>query len=285
MARVLDRARAVVGDQVLARLPNRLAGPIRSAARRRRRSLAVDRLRHEGLDVLDRIDPADEMFDPRDPGHYFWVGRSALDAVERGLAEVGVAEPARILDMPCGHGRVLRLLRARWPQAAFTACDLNRPAVDFCVDAFGATGIYSADPVSGVAAPADFDLVWVGSLFTHLDADRWPDLLRWLRDRVRAGGAVIFTTHGAEAARRIEAGDEYGLGTQGAGRALDGYRAGGFGYAPYPWDPDYGVSLSGTDWVRSCIAGAPGLELVSLRERAWADHQDVVTLRRVVVEP
>ena len=118
---------------------------------------------------------------------------------------------------------------------------------------------------------------------THLDADRWPELLAWLRDRLRPGGVLVVTTHGAEVARRLDAGDTYGL-TPDAAAALRGcHRATGFGYAAYPWDAAYGVSLSSVDWVRATVAAMRGLELVSLHEAAWAGHQDVVALLQPLV--
>jgi hypothetical protein len=175
---------------------------------------------------------------------------------------------------------VLRLLRARWPGAEIVACDLNRPAVDFCVATFGARGVYSANPISSVEAPSDHDLVWVGSLLTHLDADRWPELVHWLRDRLRPGGVLVLTTHGAEGARRMAAGDTYGLAPDAHAALLHDHATTGFGYAAYPWDPEYGISLSSADWVRRTLGQVDGLELVSLRETAWAEHHDVVALRR-----
>jgi SAM-dependent methyltransferase len=279
---VADRVQQALGVQVLGRLPGPVADPLRNAARRRRTGRALADLWARGLEVEPTIDPADEMLVPRDPEQYFWVGRSGLEGIERALADSGTsgADVHRILDVPCGHGRVLRLLRARWPQAEIVACDLNRPAVDFCAATFGARGVYSANPISGVDAPGDQDLVWVGSLLTHLDADRWPELLHWLRDRLRPGGILVVTTHGAEGARRMAAGDTYGLSPEAHAALLADHAATGFGYAAYPWDPEYGVSLSSADWVRGAVAAVDGLELVSLREAAWADHHAVVALRR-----
>jgi SAM-dependent methyltransferase len=279
---VADRVQGALGDRVLARLPDRWIDPLRHAARRRRTRRALADLRARGLEVEPTIDPSDEMLVPRDPEHYFWVGRSGLEVIERGLTEAGVApvEVRRILDVPCGHGRVLRMLRARWPEAEIVACDLDRRAVDFCAATFGATGVYSANPISGVAAPDDHDLVWVGSLLTHLDAARWPELLHWLRDRLRHGGVLVVTTHGAEGARRMTGGDTYGLAAEAHAALLRDHAATGFGYAPYPWDPDYGVSLSSAEWVRRTVGEVPGLELVALHETAWAEHHDVVVLRR-----
>ncbi|MGG5887557.1 methyltransferase [Falsiroseomonas sp. HC035] len=48
--------------------------------------------------------------------------------MERALGE---AEPQKILDLPCGFGRVTRVLRVRFPHASITACDLDREGVEF----------------------------------------------------------------------------------------------------------------------------------------------------------
>ena len=279
---VAERIRGLFGVHVLRRLPDGLADPARRLARARRQRAAV-RLHARGLPVETTIDPGDEMLIPRDPAHYFWVGASGLAAVERALGDAGWtgSEVHRILDVPCGHGRVLRYLRARWPESAITACDLDRGGVDFCAATFAATGVYSANPVTDVEAPTDHDLVWVGSLLTHLDAHRWPELLGWLRDRLRPGGLLVVTTHGAEVAERMAAGDDYALGADGLASVLRDHAATGFGYAPYPWDPGYGVSLSERGWVLGTATSVAGLELVSQHETAWADHHDVITLRRV----
>ena len=56
-----------------------------------------------------------------------------------------VADVKRILDLPCGHGRVLRYLSAAFPEAEITACDIMREGVDFCASTFGAIPVYSQD--------------------------------------------------------------------------------------------------------------------------------------------
>lgn len=273
--------RRILGEQVLGRLPSPVAGAIRDRAAALRLRRAVARARRVGPISSGAIHPEDEMFDRRHPDHYFDVGRSALEAIEVGIAEAGVGDARRILDVPCGHGRVLRMLRGRWPDAEITACDLNRDAVDFCVRAFDAQGVYSANPISGVNPGREHDLVWVGSLVTHLDAPRWSEVLGWCRDRLRPGGALVVTTHGAGAVANIDRGADYGLGPRDLERVVAAHAATGFGYAPYPWDPAYGISVSSASWVIDAVAGIEGLELVSLHERSWSDHHDVVTLRRV----
>src|SRR4051812_24162879 len=97
--------------------------------------------------VIRTIAPNDWMTDKVKPENYFIAGRSALKAILVSLeaARVDPASVTRILDLPCGHGRVLRHLRAGFPAAEIAACDIDRDGVDFCARTFGATPIYSRD--------------------------------------------------------------------------------------------------------------------------------------------
>ena len=126
------------------------------------------------IDVDRIISPNDEMFAGNEK-HYFGVGRDAFGIIERALISTKL-EPGdmeTILDFPCGHGRVLRYLRAGFPKAKITGCDLNRDGVDFCASRFGSIPVYSSVDPTQIDLPRDhFDLIWVGSLFTHFDAPR-----------------------------------------------------------------------------------------------------------------
>ena len=109
--------------------------------------------------------------DSRD--HYFMV-EAAQRHVEAILGIAGAPEPQRILDFPCGHGRVLRYLRAAYPLAEITACDLNRDGVEFCAERLGAVPVMSSEDPADIRLAGEFDLIWCGSLLTHLDSGRWP---------------------------------------------------------------------------------------------------------------
>jgi hypothetical protein len=56
-----------------------------------------------------RISPKDEMYEGS-TSHYFAAGRSALHAIDVALSAAGKKRGGvkRILDLPCGHGRVCR---------------------------------------------------------------------------------------------------------------------------------------------------------------------------------
>lgn len=222
------------------------------------------------------IDPADEMFVATQPSHYFSVGRSALGIILVGLEAADVRDVRRILDVPCGHGRVLRMLHAQWPEAQITACDIDRAGVDFCARTFGAEPVYSANPISSVQTDGGYDLAWVGSLLTHLEQHRWPEMLGWFRDQLRPGGVLIFTTHGEEALRRALARPD----GRGHWAALDGYRSEGFGFTDDPPHPGYGSSFSTPEWVQAQVELVGGLHDLGTSVAVWDGNHDATTCVR-----
>jgi len=213
--------------------------------------------------------------------HYFSVGRSALSAIRLAMATAGISGANRILDLPCGHGRVLRWLRAAFPQATLTACDILTDGVDYCAKAFAATPVYSVANPAEISLQSEFDLIWCGSLFTHLDEDVWRQFLNLFQKKLAPRGLVIFTTHGRHVRKRLR-GDEdrYGLAPANVAHVLESYERSGFGYADYHGQRGYGISLSSPSWVCTEIERRPGLRLVIYTERGWDNHQDVVALIR-----
>ena len=133
--------------------------------------------------VIETISPRDEMFQ-NNLDHYFRVGCSAIQNILLAIRLNGCTTLNSILDLPCGHGRVLRHIRAQFPDAALTACDLNRDGVDFCANTFGAIPAYSTPELRELKLKSRFDLIWCGSLFTHFDKTRCFDLLDFLSEHL-----------------------------------------------------------------------------------------------------
>jgi SAM-dependent methyltransferase len=231
--------------------------------------------------VNRHISPADEMLSGAlDREHYFDCGRSALECIEKALviASIPPKRIKRILDLPCGHGRVLRHLKAAFPEAEIAACDLLRDGVDFCSSTFGATAIYSSDEPEAIPLkPESFDLIWVGSLFTHLDAPLWSRFLAVLRNALCSGGVLVFSTHGRDAYQRMLGGMwNNSLSHRRRTVMLYRYERTGFGYAKYLGsDSYYGLSLSHPAWVTRQLTTLGGLRIVSLSEKPWDDFHDV----------
>jgi methylase of polypeptide subunit release factors len=79
-----------------------------------------------------------------------------------------------ILDFPCGHGRVLRNLKAAFPNAEITACDLDRKAKLIFVPKLFSAIHFTQIRSRRNKIDRQFDLIWCGSLLTPmLDSKYW----------------------------------------------------------------------------------------------------------------
>ena len=98
-----------------------------------------------------------------------------------------------------------------FPGARLTACDIDTDAVDFCALTFGATPIYSHGTPENIPLKGNYDLIWVGSLLTHLNTDECIDFLDVFPQKPPSEkGLVVFTIH-----RRIEDQIRRGVSTYG----------------------------------------------------------------------
>jgi SAM-dependent methyltransferase len=217
--------------------------PIDLRAHRRLRAALGPRL----SDLNTEISPSDSMY-MGSRGAYVVAGVSALECVRDALKSVEKSTVTRILDLPCGAGRVLRVLRAAFPDANLTACDLDRDGVDFCANVLGAKPVYSRSAPDEVELDGGFDLIWCGSLFTHLDARRWPAFFDLLGQALSPGGLLVLTTHGRHPPHVLRR-----------------------------------LANASAEWIRSQIDQISTLKFVNHAERAWeppAPRQDVVTCVR-----
>jgi SAM-dependent methyltransferase len=223
-----------------------------------------------------KIDFNDMMYEGN-PATYFLSGYSALSCIRKALDVAGKKSISSILDFGCGHGRVLRALAANFSKARLTVIDSNKRGVDFCAREFGASPVYSNFAFSNLTFDRDFDLIWVGSVFTPLSRERWPKLLTVLRSLLTENGVLLFSTHGRDAERRLRDPNAlllFNLAPERIAKILEEHRVNGFGYCDYRRYPGYGVSLSSSEWVTFQLRSV-GLEPILNQETGWDDFQDV----------
>jgi SAM-dependent methyltransferase len=227
------------------------------------------------------VSPNDHMW-ATSPRYYYEIGLSAMSCITRGI-ELASVTPTSILDLPCGHGRVCRMLRAAFPNAHITACDLDRDGVTFCAEQFDAEPVFGREDIRELSLPRTFDLIWCGSLFTHLDRDRWQHFLEFFASHLKPGGVLVLTTHGRQPVQWMLDGTfNYGLTRQEQHALVEGYATEGFAYVT-PANQEFGLSLSSLAFVSAQIEQLASMKLIGLQEAGWAGHQDVVTCVRPLV--
>ena len=225
--------------------------------------------------VSSRIYYGDGMYN-EDGVHYYRVGLSAIRCIDEALQAANLKNVRTILDLPCGGGSVLRILVPRFPGSEITACELASGAAEFCSRTFGARSAFSSLNLDEVSLGKEFDLIWCGSLVTHLNETGIAALLKLFRRHLSENGIMIFTTHGDFVARRLPTGDfDYGLTEEQINRIGIDYPKSGYGFEDYPGEKNYGVSLTSPRWIRARGQELGGFREVYFKERGWDNHQDV----------
>lgn len=126
-------------------------------------------------------------------------GDETVDDIERTLRASGVslATIRDVLDFGCGCGRVVRPLQRRWPGRRIVGCDADANAIDWCQQNIEGPQFILGHECPPLAFDSDsFDLVWCGSVFTHLDQEHQDLWLRELCRLLRPGGIFMASVHG-----------------------------------------------------------------------------------------
>jgi SAM-dependent methyltransferase len=225
--------------------------------------------------------PFDSMYVPGQADHYILVGLSAIRCIEAVLriANLSTAGIKSILDFPVGYGRVLRFLKARYSQARICGAEIDLPAMEFCIRQFSVEPVNAPHDFSMLSTPEKFDLIWCGSLVTHLNENSAVALLRLFRDHLTDSGICVISAHGqisAEWVRQKKC--TYGLTPLQQENILQQYEQNGYGYVDYSDSRGYGISLASPDRMRERISQLG--TCVFFQATAWDHHHDVYGFQR-----
>jgi SAM-dependent methyltransferase len=244
----------------------------------------LKRLReYEGATISSEICDHDAMYQRGVPGaldHYLSVGRSAIAVLANAMIISGRDSFASVLDLPSGAGRITRHLAAFFRDAELFVGDANNGAREFAALKFGAKEF--AFPANFIGIPGQrFELIFCGSLLTHLPAHRFVAATSWLIQALRPDGILVATTHGRRASflqrTRLRYIDDD------AWRAVeDDCRLHGFGFVETERNAagPYGYSLSAPRWVMSLLEADSSCRVLGYQEAAWDDHQDAVIVQK-----
>ncbi|MGH6835529.1 MAG: class I SAM-dependent methyltransferase [Methylocella sp.] len=220
---------------------------------------------------------------PWTEAQYFYGGRSALKICIDALIRANAAPPQQILDFPCGHGRTLRFLSAAFPQATLYASDLITSGTKFCRDQFNSKTFVSNFDFSRIDFPQGNDLIWCGSLITHLSETRAKQVINRLTQSLSPNGILLFTTHGRMYPRCLHTLSPMLKPSEWDNVICDFYRK-GYGYQVYSVpkyiETGYGFSLTSPHWIfENVIRTNDDITLILFAEKGWHEHQDVTAIQ------
>ena len=186
------------------------------------------------IESTRKIDPEDTM-KVENEEHYFAWGRSAMNLVDGTLTLLmrDRSSVNTILDFACGHGRVLRALRGGFPQAKIYAADIDEKGIANCARDFDAVPVVSNANVHKIKLDDQPDLIWVGSLFTHMSERDWRRTFEFFSNLLNEKGILLFTYASHYVASIIEDEGSPSSEEEHVQHALRQFSATGYGFMPY----------------------------------------------------
>lgn len=241
------------------------------------------RLANAEKNVSRKIADNDTMCAGGQISAYLGIGRRAIHLIAQSLAESPATGQDRFMDFPSGWGRVTRWIRAAFPDAQIDVSDIKREAVSWNCEEFGTIGFESNEDFSVINAPGGYDIIWVGSLLTHITEDAAKALIKFTTGHLAENGLLLLTSHGRRAVynglhkrRALRAFPE----EQDLVDTLEPYYHGEYAHREFKNMPGYGMSFTPLAWFEKQLADYDDLTLVEFREKAWNNHQDLVVLRK-----
>jgi SAM-dependent methyltransferase len=138
---------------------------------------------------------------------------------------------------------------------------------------------YCSDPQLGtVRLPRRYDLIWCGSLLTHLPQRSANALLRLFSEHLTPNGLCVFSTHGEAAVKRLtDRVYSYGLDEDQRVRLLRQISADDYAFCEL--QPGYGIAFATAASTRALAKSVGGWSEAHFREHGWDDHQDVFAFK------
>jgi hypothetical protein len=157
--------------------------------------------------------------------------------------------------------------------------DVNNQKEGFVVETFGVTSIRAAPAFDQPLGGNAFDLIFTGSLVTHLGAEHFERCIRWLCAALSPTGLLIVTTSGRT---HIAKSAHYSLPEW--KETHDAFVQQGFGFKPIAEtvsdEVPYGGSIASPSWLISIAERIKDIEILSYSEGAWDQNQDALVLKK-----
>ena len=209
--------------------------------------------------------------------HYVEDADSAMDNIQDSLVAAGRiwSDVKLCLDFGCGYGRVTRWLADKLSPERVTAADVDPQAARFCAHEFGVRPLVIGRNPTRLRFGEQYDLVFIGSVLTHLPLPTCADMLDAIAVALRPRGMIVFSTQGESCLAHLDwYGEEFVSATAIFRASCD---SAGAAFVPYRGTPSYGITIMTRPYVERLVARRFGeaLRLIRFAERGWDQHQDV----------
>lgn len=203
--------------------------------------------------------------------YYFFDGLNSAKSLRDVLGELRVSETATLLEFASGYGCVTRHLSKTLPRTQLTSCDIHSGAVAFLGKELKASAVLSDRVPEHLNIRQLYDVVFALSFFSHMPRSTWLRWLLALYARVRPGGHLIFTTHGAVSAQNHFGKPEV---------PADGFWFRADSEQKDIDVNDYGMTITLRRFVEGLEQYLPGGGIKIFREAYWWKHQDLWVVYR-----
>lgn len=148
------------------------------------------------------IPPAHLRFKVAGPGtigEFLAAGEMMATSVTASLALIGreFSSVHEFLDFGCGCGRLLQALEQRFPHLHISGTDVDHDAIAWCRTRFPRMSFRCNDEWPPCHfTDHSFDLLWCGSVFTHVDEGHQDAWLTETHRLLRGDGVLLASVHG-----------------------------------------------------------------------------------------
>jgi SAM-dependent methyltransferase len=236
---------------------------------------------------LVRAEPPDEVHSMTRGAFAAAGGLYEADLIADALIGVGVdiSTITEALDFGCSSGRVLRVLHAAYPAAAWHGCDPNTPAITWASENLPGIDFFAngdAPPLQ--LADESLDLAYAISIWSHFAPELGLSWFEEMRRLLRPGGYLVCTTHGmTSVAHDASRGHRSPEQSQDIAEAL--YRHGVWYAAEFgdegDWgvvNPAWGTAFITPEWLMAQLC--PVWRVLEFAPGRNQDNQDVYVLQR-----
>lgn len=125
---------------------------------------------------------------------YFTTGHEMAQALATKANEHS-QDIQSVLDFGSGYGRVSRFFPSVFTQAKVWVSEVKQQSLDFQREQFSFNTIDHTEDPSSFNNSKKFDLIFAGSVFTHLPENRFIEWLKILISSLSENGILIFSCH------------------------------------------------------------------------------------------